>query len=441
MPQELYVQFEHKDILNREDKRRRGKGLEVNDDEIEYETRREFKTLRENIFVNGKFGEAAIIRASDVVPTAKVYVPNFSALQQLLNHVKIEAVYEEQKYIPYLDQSLPLIGQPGVKSAGKIGTGITVAILDTAILPYKFNCRAPNEINSLPLIGTSGCKVPIYNYFGPTVPYQDQWVNIEHGSLVTGIVEGVAPGAKLAFLQVFYMVSGELTSNWDTMSRAIEWVIANAKTYNIKAANFSLGTTAPTFSAYCPSSRFATYFDRLRNVGVIPVAAAGNEGDKKNLPEPACVSTAVSVGAVYDQNFSNLMGLVGDTCRSQGTYYSVKTYDVACFSNSNSTVKLLAPGDWIAARGMGSFGTSFAAPHVSGAIAVLRASNTFANESLDTTVLRMTATGKKLTDKWSNVTTPFLDLGAAISYIPVSSPSSFPSESVQSIINSILITE
>ena len=433
--QDVYVELEHDDILREIDNKRRTKGIHQNDDEIEDESRRKYKALRESVFPNGKLEAASIIRASDVVPTMKVHVPNSAALQRLLNHPKVKAVYGEQEYVLYLRESLPMIGQPIVGSSGRIGTGTTVAIIDASITPSAFSCRAPGETNSLPLIGTSACKVSTYRYFGPVVPYNDQWFNGSHGTNVTGIVEGVAPGTKLAFLQVFYLVNGEPASNFDALSRAMEWVIANAKTNNITAANFSLGTTAPITSGVCYDSRFVSYFNRLRDVGVIPVAATGNNGDKSKLPEPACAPNVVSVSAVYDRDYS----WVAPDCRSAPSATSVKAYEVVCWANSNSNVKLLAPGAIITARDVGHSGTSQAAPHVSGAIAVLRAPNGFPNEDLDTTILRMTSSGRRLVDKWNGVTIPFLELNKAISFTPA--PTGYPSATVQSIINSILTAE
>jgi len=432
--QDVYVELEHDDILREMDNKRRTKGLHHNDDDIEAESRRKFKALRESVFPNGKLDSLSIIHASDVVPTAKVHVPNSAALQRLLNHPRVKAVYAEQEYVLYLTQSLPMIGQPAARSSGRIGTGTTVAILDAGMTPSAFGCRAPLETNNLPLIGTNACRVSPYYYFGPAVSYSDQWFDGYHGTNVAGIVEGVAPGTKLAYLQVFYLVNGKPGSNFDTVSRALEWVIANAKALNITAANFSLGTTDPITSGVCYESRFVPYFNRLRENGVIPVAATGNHGNKSKLPEPACAPNVVSVSAVYDQDFSRAWD-----CTVTGSSYTVRAYEVPCWANSNSNVKLLAPGDYIEARGNGIKGTSQAAPHVSGAIAVLRAPNGFPYESIDTTILRMTSSGRRLVDKWNGVTLPLLELDKAIFFTPAQT--GYPSATVQSIINSILTAE
>jgi subtilisin family serine protease len=57
-------------------------------------------------------------------------------------------------------------------------------------------------------------------------------------------------------------------------------------------------------------------------------------------------------------------------------------------------------------------GTSQATPHVSGAVAVLRAA--FPDDTLDETVARLTSTGVPITDSRNGVTVPRLDILAAV---------------------------
>jgi len=431
--QELYVEFEYKDIQNKAEGMRRNKGIHSNDDEIENAVRREFKLLREEIFPGGRLGAITILHASDVVPTAKVLVPDFPALQRLLSHPKVKTVYEEQKYVPYLQESLPLVGQPGARAAGKTGAGTAVVVIDDFIIPSLFGCKWPEDtLSPLPVIGTNGCRISVYRSFGPPDVYRTS--GRVHGSNVVGIVDGVAPGTKLVFLQIgsFTNLSAITEPTWDTISKAIEWTIQNAKAHNISAVNLSFGTTGPIHTDTCIGSRYSVYFSRLRDLGVIPVSASGNEGSKTHLPEPACTPLGVSVGNIYDLSMNG--DVYWDLARCTDT--SPPVYRVACSSNSNSTVTLLAPGTSIYAAGYPFRGTSQAAPHVAGAIAVLRAPNAFPNESLDSTIQRMTATGRGVTDPKNNITKPLLNLTAALAYVPVSQ--SLPIPTIQSIFNMIV---
>jgi hypothetical protein len=74
---------------------------------------------------------------------------------------------------------------------------------------------------------------------------------------------------------------------------------------------------------------------------------------------------------------------------------------------------MLAPGVGVTAAGTLFSGTSQAAPHVSGAVAVLRSA--FASEPTEETVRRLVASGAQVTDPWTNLTKPRLDLPAALS--------------------------
>lgn len=81
---------------------------------------------------------------------------------------------------------------------------------------------------------------------------------------------------------------------------------------------------------------------------------------------------------------------------------------VTCFSNSATFLDLLAPGALITAAGITQAGTSQAAPHVAGAIAVLRAA--FTAETPDQIVARLTGNGVSVTDARNGIVTPRLQL-------------------------------
>lgn len=81
-------------------------------------------------------------------------------------------------------------------------------------------------------------------------------------------------------------------------------------------------------------------------------------------------------------------------------------------SFSAGFLTLLAPGALITAAGTTYAGTSQAAPHVSGAVAVLRAA--YPGESVDATQTRLSTHGIAITDPRNSVTTRRLDLLSAV---------------------------
>lgn len=315
------------------------------------------------------------------------------ALQKLISNPDVIGVYEKVLHSHSLMQSLPLISQPAAQSSGKTGAGTTIAVLDTGVnytLAAFGSCTAPGA--------PAGCRVAYVQDFA----LNDNQLDAHgHGTNVAGIVVGVASGARIAALDVF---DGAGASNTDIIS-AINWAIANRATYNITAMNLSLGDSSVNPSE-CPGSWAATPFQNARQAGIVPVVASGNNGYLNGVSSPACAPGAVRVGAVYDANVgTKAWGACTD---------SVTAADlVTCFSNSADILTLLAPGSTITAAGIVMSGTSQAAPHVAGAVGVLRASNAFPTDSLDQTITRMQNTGIPVTDHRNGRVTPRLNLGLA----------------------------
>ena len=321
------------------------------------------------------------------LPLAFKRVRSEAGLRALAAQPGVRALHLDRLHQRVLAQSLPLVAQPAVIAEGLVGSGATVVVIDDGIdiAQSAFGgCNAPGV--------PSSCRVAAVQTF-PVNPSTGS----VHGTNVAAIVVGIAPGARVAALNVFTS-AGALTS--DILS-AIDWAITNRSSLNIVAINMSLGdgTRNTTACGSTLSNPFATPIANARNAGISVVAAAGNNAFiggafAAGLNKPACTPGAVSVGAVYDGNLGGLTWSGGTS--AQCTDLATAADQVACFSNSAAYLTLLAPGAIVTAGGSTLGGTSQATPHVSGALAVLRAS--FPNETLAAVEARLTANAKPVID-------------------------------------------
>jgi subtilisin family serine protease len=197
---------------------------------------------------------------------------------------------------------------------------------------------------------------------------------IAAGAGAAGGFDGVAKGAGVVAVQVFSLFpnyyganQGEVLSYSSDQIRGLERVYALVKQVvnplKIAAVNMSLGggKYSRTCDVYYGATKSA--IDNLRSVGVATVIAAGNDGWKTSISGPACISTAISVGATCDE--------------AGGNWCATGVDDVAGYSNIASFVSLVAPGSYITSSVPGTgyatwSGTSMATPHVAGAWAVLK---------------------------------------------------------------------
>jgi subtilisin family serine protease len=173
--------------------------------------------------------------------------------------------------------------------------------------------------------------------------------------------------------------------------------------------SFAIG---PLASGACDGGNLALAdaIARVRDRGIVLVAASGNDHAKSGIRPPACIASVLSVGAVYHTNLpsASLLGC---------TDAPAEVDHVTCFSNSAATLDLLAPGYGVRAPAKGggisnARGTSFSAPHVAGAVALLRQIDPHLTPDAIEELLE--STGRPIVDSANGVTTPRLDLFAAV---------------------------
>jgi|GEM_PF-2915127 len=345
-----------------------------------------------------------------------------SVLDALLIHSDVAEVLEDEIFESMQSESISLIGAEAAWEYGGTGEGQVVAVLDTGV-DYEHPFIADKVVDG-------GCFTTNYTSVNgnfesiSTCPNQEEEAygieagghcgdgvtGCDHGTRVAGIVagqddsfSGVAKDASILSVQVFsrfesYCGESSCARSWASDQIAgLEYIYAMSDSLDIAAVNMSLGGGHYTSQAHCDEVNPAMYavFALLYEKGIPVIAAAGNSGLSDGLVAPACLSNAISVGSTT----------IGDR--------------VSTFTNSADFLNFWAPGqDIITSVPGGSFrpgtGTSFAAPHVAGAWAILKS---VLNDATIGDVKRaLTDTGHQVTDGRSNVSVARIQIDRALQF-------------------------
>jgi minor extracellular protease Epr len=228
--------------------------------------------------------------------------------------------------------NLKAVNAPEAWSEGYTGQGIKVAVIDTGIGPHT------------DLHVTGGFSAVDY-----TTSYADDY---GHGTHVAGIIAaqqnnagmaGVAPGVSLYAVKA---MDGQGEGDLQDLLKAIDWSIKN----RMNIINLSLGT--PDNSPMLKDMIDTAYKD-----GILVVAAAGNDGNSDGTGDtidyPAKYTSVIGVTAV-DKNMT-----------------------LGYFSSTGPEAEVAAPGVDIYSTYLDNkyaieSGTSQAAPHVTGMLALLK---------------------------------------------------------------------
>lgn len=306
-----------------------------------------------------------VIRDFENLPSSHIRLATESALAEILGRPDVRAVFAIKVLQTALNKSLPLIQQPAAAVAGHTGSGATVAVIDTGVdfTVAPFGCTAPGV--------PSGCRIKAT--FEAALP-DGQRDSTGHGTIVSEIVHQTAIGANLVVVDA-HQDSGFRGFYTADILEGITWVIANGPSMNIVSINLSMSDYSLWLST-CGSKDLATNFAAARAAGIQPVVSTGNYAFSfgafsDGIGWPACLPAAVSVGAVFDDDLGNFP--YADGSQFQCIEPAATEDSVACFSQTAPILSLLAPGAEISAGGITGSGTSFAAPHVAGAWAVVKA--------------------------------------------------------------------
>lgn len=223
-----------------------------------------------------------------------------------------------------IDWGLKRMGAPQVWNKLK-DTRVRVGIIDTGINYYHADLRPNIREGVCTLDGQSS--------------YMDDY---GHGTHVAGIIGasnsmgmvGINPYVDLYIVKAF---DKKGSANLSDIIEGFEWLMRR----NVSIINMSFSTSEG-------SQTFVRAVQAMQNRGIVMVAAAGNDGGEVNYP--ARFPQVIAVSAIDKQD------------------------KIASFSSHGPEINFCAPGVDITSTWVGSAyavksGTSFAAPHISGAVA------------------------------------------------------------------------
>ncbi|GAB7221059.1 hypothetical protein VoSk93_02700 [Vibrio owensii] len=362
---------------------------------------------------------ASTLASENIIPVKALHNGNYEVfdvsafeLEQLINSGYVEVMYEDTISYPTLSDSLPLTGTDLVHDYGYTGKGQTVVILDSGM--DRFHPEFVNRIIEEACFSTNYANDSSLCPNGTETQYGlgaaqacDLSMNsvCEHGTAVGGVAvgqSGMAPDANIVSIQVFSKPNNgeKLGSYLSDQIRALSWVRNElAQKYDIASINISIGSGQ--YIQYCdnyPISNhpLGTEIKALKDLGIATVVGAGNDGYTNAIAMPSCMQHAIAVGSSSHNDI------------------------VSSFSNTASMLDLLAPGAGIRSAYIHPTqhynyftGTSMAAPHVSGAFALL--AEAAPSSTVNERELALEQTGVMLVDnKTAEITKPRIQVDKAI---------------------------
>ena len=356
---------------------------------------------------------AVVTRRYDNFPVLAMRV-NAAALRRAKAYRASVEVWEDPILQPTLRESVRMVGADAAWSEGFTGQGLAVAVIDDgADVTHPFlrgrviyeGCFADRCPNGQPAMLGTGAAAPVGT----------------HGTHVAGIVlgqsapdnlAGVGPDLRLMIFNVANRDSAGMAGNG--ILAALDRVLTLAREHPglIAAVNMSLGAERNSYGV-CQATVWDFAARLFREAGIPVVVASGNgSAPSRAAPVgfPACVEGFVSVGAVD------------------------KDVRVADFSNSGPTLDVLAPGvairssvlDASSGRLRQSYdafdGTSMAAPHVAGVMALLR--QAVPGATVEDLLAALKVTGRRVDDsRQRGAAAELVQVQAAIAHLTGGRPS------------------
>jgi serine protease AprX len=360
---------------------------------------------------------ARFVRASGALGLINGHVldlPN-GAIQQLEAHPGIFRVHHNRPVGKFNYRTSVTVGAMEVQNAlGYTGAGIGIAVIDSGVTAWHDDLSRGGVSRTYPY-GDQRVSMFVDFVNGHEQPYDDNG----HGTHVAGIIAGngydsrgekagIAPNASIVALKVLDAEGEGTISN---VIAALDWIVANHATYDIRVVNISVG--APVFESYW-TDPLTLAVKAVVDRGIVVVGAAGNFG--LNLDDevqfggvtaPANAPWVLTVGASSTQGTLTRGDDVMADYSSNGPTFIDFSAKPDLVAPGTGTVSLAAPGssfgetkaayllDGQPVLGYKPYlsltGSSMAAPVVSGTVALMLEANPALTPNLVKAILQYTA--------------------------------------------------
>ncbi|MFA6073202.1 MAG: right-handed parallel beta-helix repeat-containing protein [Candidatus Woesearchaeota archaeon] len=252
-----------------------------------------------------------------------------SDIEVLKDNSDIEAVYVDSPVSSLIDDSSQIINLPEAREyafenldINLTGSGVKVCFVDTGlnsnVVPFSYGFDFVN--NDSEPIDDSG-----------------------HGTLIGYALYNLSPNVEIIAVKVLNSTSQGFESD---VIAGLQYCLDQ----NVSVVSLSLGSGG--YSGFCDNNILAQKVNELSSLGIVVVAATGNDGSSSLIKSPACASGAIAVGS------------------------STKEDALASFTNYNDVVLLLSPGENVVTKNINGnlesiSGTSISVPFISSAVALL----------------------------------------------------------------------
>ncbi len=246
-----------------------------------------------------------IMMLAPVAAVAEEPAPSFVGSSVLLDDDDgwEDASYIAEQYVDYYAGSLDEIIDKTIEAdlfhnMGYDGSGITVAIIDSGVVPVD-GLDAPGKV-------INGLDVSFESQ-SDDLRYMDTY---GHGTHLAGIIAGndsssgfmgIAPGANLLNVKV---ANHEGAVDVSQVIAAIDWIVQhrNDNGMNVRVLTLAYGTDSTQDWKVDPLSAAV---ERAWRAGIVVVVAAGNDGNATPLRNPAMNPYVIAVGASDSNNTAN----------------------------------------------------------------------------------------------------------------------------------------